>query len=291
MAKLSDIHASQSGEELKSKIDHVTPFLGNDEEELEGDFVIFRLASNKKKGRVYIDGIDDIYNPQTKKVERARLLSGVESIWMKDQKDLDKEYVRANRRSLVFEGRVCRLPKWDTQAIEFARATKHCISDHSKNTGGMYAYFEWNPKRQAEAALAKRTQKVDAMKKALTVTDVQKMKKHAFYLGVLSVDEMGIPKKDEAIRDEYVMKAEENPELFLKTFESLVVDITYLVTKAITDTKIDLGRERGMAYFTTCQFICSIPPQRTPKEVLVELATSKTKEGKDFLEKLQAAVN
>lgn len=288
-ASLSDISASQTEERVVDRVSNAH-LLGRDEvdEEHQPDMVVFKLANNKRKGRVHLGGIADIYNPETKKIERARLLAGVESIWMKDQKDLDKDYVNQNRRVLTFEGRFLRLPKEDTLAIQFARLSKHCIKD-SENTGGMYAFFEWNPKRQAEAALAKRKVKIEAMRKAMDAP-VEKMKKHAFYLGVSAVDEVGFPKKEDAIRDEYILKAEDNPELFTSSYDSVVVDISFLVKKALSDSKIDLGRERNRAYFSSGGFICSIPPQRNAVDALVDLATSKTPEGQEFLERLQAAV-
>lgn len=292
MAKLSDIAVSQESAKQVTGVESIAHTLGVDSPEntYESEFVIFRLSNTKKKGRVYIDGQEDMKNPISKRVERARLLAGVESIWMKDQKDLDKDYVKQNRRSLTFEGRTCRIRRDDKAAIEFARLSKHYVDDPSVNTGGMYAFFEWNPQRQAEAALAKRKGKLDAMRKAMDAPSEQ-MRKHALYLGVHAVDELGIPKREDAIRDEYIMKAEDNPVAFIQSFGSLVVDVTYLVTRALIDAKIDTGREQGRAYYTTGGFICSIPQGRNAKEVLVELATSKTPEGKEFLQKLEAIAN
>jgi len=86
----------------------------------------------------------------------------------------------------------------------------------------MYAYFEWNPQRQAEAAIAKRKDKIKAMQMAMTAP-MEKVIKNALYLNIHMVDELGVKKMDEAIRDEYVMKAEDNPTEFMKTFDSLVV--------------------------------------------------------------------
>lgn len=293
MAKLSDIHESNKGHEQESEASRLAPTLGQDDKpEIDNDpdgVVIFRLANNKKKGGVWIDGGEVVWNEDTKRMEKARCLTGVDSIWMKDQKDLDKDYVRQNLRSFRFENRMLRVQKRDTLALKYLRLTKHFIKDPSKDTGGMYGYFEWNPQRQAEAALAKRKEKISAMRKAMDAP-IEKVKKHAFYLGVSPVDEYGIPKKDEAIRDEYVLKAEENHVLFNESYDSLVVDVSFLIRKALSDSKIDLGKERGRAYFSSGGFICSIPPTRNAIEVLIELATSKTPEGKEFLERLQSVV-
>ena len=52
--------------------------------------VVFKLVDTKKKGASYIDGIADVINPKTKKVERARLISGLDTLWFKEQKDNGK---------------------------------------------------------------------------------------------------------------------------------------------------------------------------------------------------------
>jgi len=49
-----------------------------------------------------------------------------------------------------------------------------------------------------------------------------------------------------------------------------------------------LGREPRKAYWATGAFICSLPTNRSAKDVLVELATTPSVEGKEFLAQLQA---
>src|ERR1700689_3160221 len=63
--------------------------------------VIFKLAGQNRRS-VYIDGICDVINPKTKLKERMRLLRGVSEIWLKEQKDIPKEYIDKNRITLHF---------------------------------------------------------------------------------------------------------------------------------------------------------------------------------------------
>src|SRR6202012_5419773 len=122
------------------------------------------------------------------KMERIRLLAGVDTIWQKEQKDTSEDYVRQNRRSLQFEGKYLRIPDWDSTAIEFARTCRSFVESPAfKNRGSRHAFFEWNPARQAQEAAKRNQKKLEAMKIALTA-EVEKMKKHAFYLGILPVD-------------------------------------------------------------------------------------------------------
>jgi hypothetical protein len=289
MAKLSDIELSHKEEEVSIVYHEASQLAKSSAPQLvSSQYLILKLVDSKRKGRVHIDGIDDIFNPETKKTERIWLLNGVESIYQKDLTEIlkDKDFVKNNRRSLLFEGGICRIPNWDTNAIEFARKCRHFIDNPDRKTGSKLEFFEWNPKRQAEAAMNKRIKKVEAMKNALAA-DVDKMRKHALYLGVSFVDELGEPKTEDGIRNDYVLKDEENPENFLETFDDKRVDISYLVKQAIKDAKIDLGKQKDSVYWANGGFIAKVPASRTAQEFLVELAMSHTDEGKIFLDQLK----
>lgn len=253
------------------------------------EFVVFKLVDTKKKGRVYLDAINDTMHPQSGKVERMRLLAGVDSVWLKDQKDVTEDYAKMNRRQLIFEGKILRVPSWDTTAIEFLRLSSHCIDNPKRRTGSKTEFFEWNPKKQAEEALKKQHFMIDAMQKALTV-DEETMKKHALYLNVSFIDEVGFAKTSESIRRDYALKAQQDPERFMQTFGSPLVEISFLVKKALSDSKIDLGRERNKAYWATGKFICSIPPHQVAHTYLVEFASAGSPEANDFLEQLKMTV-
>src|SRR5690349_12920663 len=108
MAKLQDVQFSIEGEQQKEKSSSLAQAeaiegLRNDNEIQTGiKYHVFKLVNTNRKGGVYIPNVDDVLNPDTKAVERIRLLSGVPSIWLKDQKDLTPEYIRQNQRSLHF---------------------------------------------------------------------------------------------------------------------------------------------------------------------------------------------
>lgn len=298
MSKLSDVQNSQNGtldapaltreDALLHIPEGAAPMVAPPQE-----FVVFKLASHKGSGSFRVDGIDDVIqpgsiteeNPRGKTV-RIRLISGVDSIWLKDQKEVSDDYIKKNRRSLEFFDKVCRIPVWDTAALEFARNTRHCIGNPSHRSGSHSEFFEWNPKRMAEEQMKKRHLKVDAMKQALTI-DVEKMRKHALYLQVSFTDEVGLPKTDDQLRNDYVLKAEENPVDFMSSLNDPIVSISFLVKKAIRDTKIDLGRQPNTAHWATGGLITRIPQARQASEYLIELANTNSEEGKRFLDQLQ----
>ena len=127
MATLETVQSSMSGEPKTEKKEffNKSESVMSTSEVAEHKYHIFRLVK-KKKGRTYVDGIcDNVLNPKTKKRERIWLIQGADSIWQSDLTELlkDKEYVRSNRRSLIFEGGICRIPSWDERQLEFARAT------------------------------------------------------------------------------------------------------------------------------------------------------------------------
>jgi len=82
-------------------------------------FKIFKLSDTKKNGRYHMEGIDDVWNEKKGRMERIRLLRGYPSIWVEDQKGLEKSFVEQNRRSLIFDRRVLRIADYDVEALEF----------------------------------------------------------------------------------------------------------------------------------------------------------------------------
>lgn len=293
---LSSIQATLAGEgnSLEDIQNHQTEHEYSEIAKIESveapnEFVVFKLVNTKKKGRVYIDSINDNINPETGKVERLRLLSGVDKIWLKDQKDVTEDYAKNNRRSLIFESKILRIPSWDTAAIDFARNCSHFIDNPKRKTGSKTEFFEWNPKKQAEESLKKQHFMVEAMQKAFSVSD-EVMKKHALYLNVSFIDEVGFAKQTESIRRDYALKAQQDPQRFMQTLESPLVEISFLVKKALSDSKIDVGRERNKAYWATGKFICSIPPHQAVHDYLVEFASAGSPESRDFLEQLKLTV-
>ena len=255
--------------------------------------VIFKLVGNKRNGRVYVDGIDDaVMNPETKKRERIWLLNSADSIWQSDLVELlkDKDFMRRNRRSLLFEGGVCRIPTWDDRALEFARACRHNIGSKDRRTGSKYEFIEYDPIKQQEEAIQKEYFEIEMVLKAKDM-EVNKMKKIASFLGIAFNDDFGQYKGDDGIRRELIISAKRNPKNFEKYIDSKEVEIAYLVKKAILEAKIDLTAQGGNAIWAGGKgFIAKIPISRKPLEYLTELAMTNTEEGRGFKEQLEQIV-
>jgi hypothetical protein len=252
--------------------------------------VIFKLVETHRKGRVRVDGMDQLKNPETGKIEPARLLRGFPSIWVKDQKDLDKEFIAHNRRSLVFEDSVCRIALSDEPGLLFARLCRSNVDTTHPEKASNYRFYEYNPAKQSEEALKQEMELMEMMQKAATVP-FEKLKKHALYLGISFADDLGIPKNEDAIRREYMLAAKNRFKDFKNSFDNKIVDISYLVKKAILEAHIDLGRQKGHAHWAVGGgHIALIPASQTPVEYLTELAMGHSDESKQFLSQLQEII-
>jgi hypothetical protein len=250
-------------------------------------YKVYKLTDTTKKGKYHMEGVDDVWNPNNNRMERIRLLNGFPSLSIDDQKHLEKAFLEKNRRSLVFDARILRVPDWDMAAIEFLEKSNANIDNPNKKGTRKLTFFEWNPHRQAEIERKKRIAKVEAIKYA-SMASTEEMRKHSNYLGINFTDELGFPKSDEALRNDYELYAEAQPNKFMQSAGSKEVEVAYIVKKAILDNKIDVHSKRGSAYWAgDGGFICKIPGTAQPKDYLVEYAMMPNDESQQFLSQLK----
>ncbi len=254
----------------------------------ESAFVIFKLQNNNQNGKVRINGQDEVINPKTGEIDTMFLLQGISEIWGSElRKKYSPEFLSKHRREdMIFDGRILRIPSWDKSAIEFMRHNRNHLDAPNKTVFGKNAFFEYNPQRQAEALLKKETLMIDAIQAALELDEVA-AKKLALFYGLPLNDEVGELKPPALIKKDLAMKAKENAEKFLKLIKDPIVEVSFMVGKAILENKIDISTQAGKAYFANGGFIVSIPSGTTAKKHLVEFATSETEAGKEFLANLK----
>lgn len=251
--------------------------------------VIYRLKDTTKNGRVHIDGCADAWNPKLNRMDRIWLLTGTQTIWQTELGEVlkDRDFIRSNKRQITFEGRVLRVASYDKLMIEFLEASPHYMGNPNNKTISRTPFYKWDPVAQQKAAMAKKMLGVQMVVKA-NEQQPDKMKRHAFFLGIPMVDEMGIPKTDEGIRMDYMTYASDNPELFQNSFGSKEVDVKYMVRRAILDAKIDVGSGHGrIVWAKTGGYIANVPMNMEATVYLTELALTNSQEGKTFLEQLQ----
>lgn len=291
MAKLSDVQFSLRGEQNN------TEALSLGEQEIVTElrqergikYHIFKLLANTRKGGVHVPGIDDVINPATGKMERIRLLSGVDTIWVKEQKDITPEYVRNNMRSLSFVRgtKILRIPEWDTTALEFARITRHNVGSSSNKTGSHFEFYEYDPAREQEEMFRRESMELEMAILAKEMP-AEKMRKHAAFLGIRLIDDLGLPKTDDGLRREYMVYAKRNPDYFQKTKDSKEIDIMWMIKRGILDSKIEIGREPGKIYWSNGGGLIGVmSKQDTPEKYLLNLALTNTQEGEAFRDQLK----
>lgn len=260
----------------------------------ERQYVVFKLVK-KGQRRLHIDGIGEGINPNTKEIERIWLIRGQKTIWQSELgdvlKDLDKpnSYVSKNRISLQFNDGICRIPVHDKLKLDYARANLHNVG--KKRTGsGKYDYYEYDAAEEQKMRHEKQLSRINLLQ-TISGMEEQKVIKLALYLGVKPYDdETGLPKTPDGYKTELLMRADTQPENVAKYINSQEVEVSYLVRRAITDVKIDLGGAKGTVTWASGGHIGKIPQGRKPIEYLTELAMTNSDEGRKFKEQLQQIV-
>lgn len=291
MSNLAAIQASQLGADPAISLD--SSFVPTFEMAVvPQQNVVFKLK-HKKKGRHYIDGINNnVVNPTTKKRERIYLIRGADSIWQSDLVELlkDKDYISKNRVSLCFEDSILRIPINEERMLEFARANNNNMKVSNRMANGKHDFYEYDPVAEQKERHGKQMLKLKMVVKANEMP-VEKMKKLASFLGVMPVDDLGMAKTDDGIRSELMIKADNDPITFEKYIDSQEVEISYMVKRSIIDNKIDLGGQQGNAIWSGGKgFIAKIPANRKAYEYLTEFAMTNSNEGRAFKEQLQNLV-
>lgn len=302
MASIKDVNYSMNGEQatqsnkpenkLAGKIDYVYNDKGEITNVKEKEWYIFKLVDNTKKGGVYIPNIDDVWNPKTKQVERIRLLSGVPSIWQKDQKELTPEYIKQNGISLQFHRgqKMMRIASHNTTALEFCRLSNSNIGNPKRVKSSRFEFFEYDFAAAESEAFERENFELEM---ALLAKQSKKedMKKHASFLGIRLTNDLGEPKSEDGIRREYVISAKRNPAYFKQTMNTPQIEVAWLVKKALSESLIDISREPGKIYWSNGGgMICVCPQTINPEQYLVELAMTNSNEGKIFKEQLEKAI-
>lgn len=288
-------HNEAEGVQMSTESSFKFPTNLNPEPTADRAYVVFKLVK-KRQRRLNVDGIcDNAINPKTNEPERIFLLRGAHSIWqselvelLKDRNDKDSYYSK-NRISLHFEDGICRVPVNQKRMLEYARAHTSNVGKN-RNGAGKFDFYEYDPSEEQKMRAEKELNKVKAIV-AVQEMQLEPMRKLASYMGITFADELGMPKGDDGVRTDLLLKASAMPDTVMKYMNSKEVEIAWMVKRAIVDAHIDLHGQSGNAMWAKGQgFIAKIPTSRKPYEYLTELAMTNSKEGKQFLEQLESIV-
>lgn len=256
--------------------------------------VLFKLVK-KRKGRYWMDNCcDAVPNPKNNNIpERIWLLSGARSIWDSDLEYILKDknrYDRARRgMDIVFLDGVCMVRSTDTLRLEFMR--KHTKNIGKRRTGTVPGdFYEYNADEEQKDRMQKQLIKIELIGKAKDM-DIKEVKKLAAFLGIGFYDEVGLPKSDDGLRTELMLRADSDPSTFQRHLGSKEVDVSWMVRTALVDAKIDAGHADGRIFWAHGKgIICKMPSGRKPLEYLTELALTNSEEGRQFKEQLEKIV-
>jgi hypothetical protein len=300
MATLRDVQFAMHGEQDVVNSNHDDDYVPElkikktDKPDEDNGYVIFKLVRKNSNG-VYIQPIDYVINPKEpeKGLQMIRLLEGVSSIWASDQKDIPEAKAGKMMRFIEWPkgSRFMSVPKWDKAKLEFLELCCHNRLNPNRTKSSKTEFFKYDPEHVAKEKLAQETKEIEMLLKAQQ-QPFEKMKKHAFYLGIkLTHDLTGAPKSEEAVRMEYLIYAKRNPSDFEASFDSKEVDIYYKIRQAVIDSKLDIARGDGRIYWgKNGGVVCNIPKSDNPIKYLTELALTNTKEGKEFKQELERIV-
>lgn len=294
MATLKDVQFSQNGEnEKQNKVrKDISGLVVYDQEKQpdKKDWYIFKLVDNSKSGGVYIPNIDDVYNPKTKEVERIRLLSGINTIWLKEQKDITENYVKQNMRSIEFPRgvKIRRVAAHDKTMLEFMRLSNSNVGNPHRVKSSKFEFYEYDSSMAEKESLEKEEFELE-MAILAKQAKPDEMRKHAAFLGIRMLNDItGEKKSEEGVRREYVIYAKRNPKYFKETLSSPQIEISWLVKRAIGESLIEIGREPGKIFWANGGGMIGVYPQgESPENILVQLALTNSEDGKRFKEQLK----
>lgn len=302
MSSIKDVEYAMRGEQapaLMVQPDYVPEaIINNKPQPVNAEFVVFKLVNANRQGGVHIPGVDYVIDPRTITAEKPdgdgpemiRLLTGVTTIWAKEQEKIAPEIIKKNGRTIAFPRgtRFITVPAWDKTQLEFMEVCRHNIRNPNRKTGSKFEFFKYDPNEVAKEQYAREMLELNMTIKA-NQQPLNKMEKHAFYLGISLIDEIGRKKPEDRLRTDYMLAAKRDPKRFQESFDSREVDIQFMIRAAIIDSKIDTSRGDGNAYWGKGGgLICHIPKTEKPLQCLTNLALTSTEDGKNFLEQLQS---
>jgi|ERR1044072_169283 hypothetical protein len=300
MQSLRDIQYAFNGDPKRDEYEYKPKPSFMAKEKKASGMIMFKLIKNNRSGGVYIPNIDYAIDERTITPEKPygngpemiRLLRGVNTIWAKEQTGLDAKFIQKNARWIEFPAgtRFRAVPAHDVTMVEFMRLCKHNTRNPKRIAGSKTEFFEYDPTEVAKERLQKEQKEMLAIVTSNQVP-FEKMKKHAFFLGIPLANELGLPKDEGQLRPDYMLAAKREPVRYIDTLDSPEVEITFNIRMAIIDNKITISGKDGRIYWSDGGgLICSCPKPDKAVDVLVELGLSKNEEGRDFLEKLKRVI-
>lgn len=259
----------------------------------EPDFYLYQLTM--KFARIsdmrppfpptYAIGNEDLIYDEATQTERAiRYIEGVNTIYVDEQQHLP-DHIKNRKPQLEFIDGFLRVPKQKKALIEYLNKTNRneSVKNRMPDKQPMFKLVNYNLDDSLQLRRLERKQ--EAMRVALSATE-ETMIPHAKFLNISFIDANANEKPVSMIKADYVKKAEQDPEFFLKTFNNPMVNANYLVKLGFEKNILASHIVKNQVHWAkTKQFIAIVPQGTTPVDFLTNFCFSE--KGKEFYNKLK----
>lgn len=225
-----------------------------------------------------------VYDEETGTTRMARLIRGYSSLWIDDQKDLDEKFVARNRPNLSFSNGQLIVPATDHNTVKFLmlRSDFEGCKRPATNRKARYKLIDTEKEEVERLELEKKIK--DAYDKAWEAP-MEELIPHAKFLGISMTNHKGLGKTEEALRADYVHKAqgrglktereiESAVDLFLRTYQNPKVKMYGLVKTAFEKDMIVFIDGQAI-WNDTKVVICQVPEGKNVADYLSELMLTK----------------
>lgn len=193
-----------------------------------------------------------------------------------------------NNRFEIIDGDISVRPHQKTKMQFLDLCNRNADSEH--RTGTIKPIFrKYSESAKVDALVIKQSKQKEALAKAFEANEEQ-VAFHSRYLGISLIDPTTSASRTyKAVHADYVQKAIDDPEDFIKTFDDENLKVKYYITKAFEDGKISLSVVAGKAaWASTKEEICEVPNVKDQNVVIDEIFSfSQKPAGEPFLKKLK----
>lgn len=229
---------------------------------------------------VSIPNISFVYDEITKKDRTLRLLQGVSSIWQDEQdanNKIDPLMAESLRIRPTFnDGSLFVKVPEEINVLKFLLNNDNYAGKQIRKSRRPAIYELVNKNINADDELKIYDEIDKAIEKIKSIKNIKEHLDHIKFMNVRTTDQFNQPLTDNEILLAYRKKAETNPRLFNRTFDSPEIKIRAMVANWIDSGKIDLNKVRGQAHYgDTGAIITILDITRDPVEYLTEFLLSK----------------
>lgn len=285
---IQDLNATLNGEgEIQE-----TEVVERPKRKTQLDSYIFEMVGNFPKdpenGTIRYPGLTLrssalVYDEVTNTNRSARVIRGHSSIWVDEQKDIDQKYADRNKPNLTFSNGQLVIPAGDTNTIKFLQLCSDFEGCKRPTENRKIRFKLINTEAEESQRLEGKKKIKDAYDKAWQ-TPMEDLIPHAKYLGISMTNNKGLEKTEDALRADYVDKAQAQPDLFLRTYNNPKVKMYGLVKKAFETDMIVFVDDQAI-WNDTKTVICQVPQGKPAPDYLAELML--TKEGMELKSRLE----